>query len=125
MLTIISAHSQVQRFILLEVKTLKEKGKVNYKKKFKIQTKIFFQCKLAQKFFFSCSKIKGRTNSFLPVVFYCCYWIQDPGWIKIRIWDKHSRSAALFTCTHFATLQLAFRGPQIQQDSATILNHWA
>jgi hypothetical protein len=29
MLTIISAHSQVQRFILLEVKSLKEKGKLN------------------------------------------------------------------------------------------------
>ncbi len=124
MLTIISAHSQVQRFILLEVKSLKGKGKLNYRKKIKIQTKIFSCVNCLKNFSFPL-KQKGRTTSFLSVVICCCYWIQDPGWIKIRIWDKHSRSAALFTCTHFATLQLASRGPQIQHDSATILNHWA
>jgi hypothetical protein len=87
MLTIISAHSQVQRFILLKVKTLKEKGKLNYRKTVQNTNKNIFLCKLVQKFFFSCSKNKGRKTSFLTVVTCCCYWIQDPGWIKIRIRD--------------------------------------
>jgi hypothetical protein len=41
MLTIISAHSQIQRFILLEIKTLKEKGKLNFRKNSKYKQKYF------------------------------------------------------------------------------------
>jgi hypothetical protein len=25
----------------------------------------------------------------------CCFWIRDPGWVKIRIRDKHPGSATL------------------------------
>jgi hypothetical protein len=25
----------------------------------------------------------------------CCFWIRDPGWVKIRIRDKHPGSAEL------------------------------
>jgi hypothetical protein len=32
-----------------------------------------------------------RTN-FLTHLFCCCFWIQDPGWVKIRIRDKHPGS---------------------------------
>jgi hypothetical protein len=43
----------------------------------------------------------GRTKKFFSL-FWCCCWIRDqgseirePGWIKIRIRDKHSGSATL------------------------------
>ncbi len=32
---------------------------------------------------------------FSPLLFWCCSWIRDPGWIKIRIRGKHPGSAAL------------------------------
>ncbi len=28
------------------------------------------------------------TNFFFTCLFYCCFWIRDPGWVKIRIRDK-------------------------------------
>ncbi len=31
---------------------------------------------------------------FIPL-FCCCIWIRDPAWVKIRIRDKHPRSATL------------------------------
>jgi hypothetical protein len=34
-------------------------------------------------------------NFFFTPLFYCCFWIRDPGWVKIRIWDKHPGSATL------------------------------
>ena len=38
--------------------------------------------------------IKRHTNKFLfTPIFYCCFRIRDPGWVKIRIWDKHPGSA--------------------------------
>ncbi len=41
---------------------------------------------------------KGKTtNFFSPLSFVAVfgYWIQDPGWTKIRIRDKHPESATL------------------------------
>jgi hypothetical protein len=32
---------------------------------------------------------------FFPLLFCCCCWIRDPGWIKLRIRDKHPGSATL------------------------------
>ncbi len=29
------------------------------------------------------------TKSFFPFLFCCCCWIRDPGWINVRIRDKH------------------------------------
>jgi hypothetical protein len=28
-----------------------------------------------------------RTNFFFTPLFSCCFWIRDPGWVKIRIRD--------------------------------------
>ncbi len=36
---------------------------------------------------------------FFTPVFLCCFWIRDPGWVKIRIRDKHSGSATLLCTT--------------------------
>ncbi len=36
---------------------------------------------------------KGKTTNFFAFLFCCCCWIRDPGWIKIRIREKHPRSA--------------------------------
>ncbi len=36
----------------------------------------------------------GRTTKCFPFLF-CCCWIWDPGWIKIRIRDKYPGSATL------------------------------
>ncbi len=45
---------------------------------------------------------KGVTTIFYHLLFCCCFWIRDPrsgtpdpGWVKIRIGDKHPGSAAL------------------------------
>jgi hypothetical protein len=35
------------------------------------------------------------TNFFSPPLFCCCFWIRDPGKVKIRIRDKHPGSATL------------------------------
>jgi hypothetical protein len=35
------------------------------------------------------------TKFFSTNVFHCCFWIRDPGWVKIRIRDKHPGSATL------------------------------
>jgi hypothetical protein len=35
------------------------------------------------------------TKNFFPLLFWCCCWIQDPGWKKIMIRDKHSGSVTL------------------------------
>ncbi len=32
---------------------------------------------------------------FFPLLFWCCCWIQDPRWIKIRIREKHPGSTTL------------------------------
>ncbi len=39
------------------------------------------------------TKMVGQQKS--PPPFLCCYWIRDPGWIKIRIRNKHPGSATL------------------------------
>ncbi len=45
---------------------------------------------------------KSMTTNIFPSLFCCCFWIRDPGsqirdpgWVKIRIWDKHPESATL------------------------------
>jgi hypothetical protein len=35
------------------------------------------------------------TNFFFTPLFCSCFWIRDPGWVKIRIRDKHPGSATL------------------------------
>jgi hypothetical protein len=40
----------------------------------------------------------GMTKNFSPL-FCCCFWIRDPGWVKIRIRDEHPGSATLVTVT--------------------------
>ena len=35
------------------------------------------------------------TNIFFHPLFCSCFWIRDPGWVKIRIQDKHPGSATL------------------------------
>ncbi len=40
-----------------------------------------------------------KKNFFTPL-FCCCFWIRDPGWVKIWIRDKHPGSATLFGSTH-------------------------
>ncbi len=42
---------------------------------------------------------KGMTN-FFTTLFFCCFWIRDPGWVKTRIRDKHPESATLYFCEH-------------------------
>jgi hypothetical protein len=32
---------------------------------------------------------------FFTPVYHCCFWIRDPGWVKIRIRDKNPGSATL------------------------------
>jgi hypothetical protein len=39
--------------------------------------------------------INGRTNKIFPILFWCCFWIRDPGYIKMRIRDEHPGSATL------------------------------
>ncbi len=38
------------------------------------------------------------TKKFFTPLFCWCFWIRDPGWVKIRIWDKHPGSATLPPC---------------------------
>ncbi len=35
------------------------------------------------------------TTNFFNPLFGSCFWIRDPGWVKIRIQDKHPGSATL------------------------------
>ncbi len=43
-----------------------------------------------------CGNIKSYDNKFFfTPLFCCCFWIRDPGWVKIRIRDKHPGSATL------------------------------
>ncbi len=51
---------------------------------------------------------KGRTTFFFFPVFYCCFWVRDPGWKKIRIRDEHPESAALNKRKCFCQLQRFF-----------------
>jgi hypothetical protein len=48
------------------------------------------------------------TNFFTPF-FSCCIWIRDPGWVKIRIQDKHPGSATLVATMHMTVSYLAFK----------------
>jgi hypothetical protein len=41
------------------------------------------------------SKNGMTTNFFFTPLFCCCFWIRDPGWVNIRIRDKHPGSATL------------------------------
>jgi hypothetical protein len=34
-------------------------------------------------------------KKFFTPLFSTCFWIRDPGWVKIRIRDKHPGSATL------------------------------
>ncbi len=44
-----------------------------------------------------CGYIKRLWQKFFFTPFFCCcFWIRDPGWVKIRILDKHPGSATLF-----------------------------
>ncbi len=38
---------------------------------------------------------KYDNQFFFTSLFCCCFWIRDPGWVKIRIRDKHPGSATL------------------------------
>jgi hypothetical protein len=40
------------------------------------------------------------TNFFFTRLFCCCFCIRDPGWVKIRIRDKHPGSATLLEIIH-------------------------
>ncbi len=44
---------------------------------------------------------KGMTTNkfFFTPLFCCCFWIRDPGWVKIRIRDKYPGSATLHSVT--------------------------
>jgi hypothetical protein len=44
---------------------------------------------------FVATKKDMTTNFFFTPLFCCCFWIRDPGWVKIRIRDKHPGSATL------------------------------
>jgi hypothetical protein len=47
-------------------------------------------------FYDICGYKNARRKKICPL-FWCCYWIRDPGWIKLRIGirDKHPGSSKL------------------------------
>jgi hypothetical protein len=51
-----------------------------------------FNNKIIYNFIFVAKKMVGE-KKFIPLLFWCCCWIRDPGWIKIGIRDKHPGSA--------------------------------
>ncbi len=54
---------------------------------------------------------KGMTtNFFFTNVFYCCFWIRNPRWVKIRIRDKQPGSATLHTGSRIQQLLQKGRG---------------
>jgi hypothetical protein len=60
---------------------------------------IFFLCISKNKIIYSFVKFvdtkKGRTTNFFHPSLLLLFWIRDPGWVKIRIRDKHPGSATL------------------------------
>jgi hypothetical protein len=55
----------------------------------------YFKAKIICKI---CGYIKSYDNNFFfTPLFCCCFWIRDPGWVKIRIRDRHPESATLGT----------------------------
>ncbi len=55
-----------------------------------------FKTKIIYNFVKFCGYIKRfDIKFFFTSLFCCCFWIRDPGWVKIRIRDKHPGSATL------------------------------
>ncbi len=60
----------------------------------------FFLQQFKHKIIFSFVKFVATKQGMTTIYFFtplccCCFWIRDPGWVKIRIRDKHPGSASL------------------------------
>jgi hypothetical protein len=60
----------------------------------------------------------GQTK-FFPLLFWCCCWIRDPGWIKIRIRDNHPGSATLQKINEKEVFNLELHVPQLTEFTLT------
>jgi hypothetical protein len=61
---------------------------------------------------------------FFTPLFYCRFWIQDPGWVNIGIQDKHPGSATLLLSSVVFRIRIRIDQYWFSQRSVTHTADW-